>query len=76
MCRLQINLRSAAARPSDHLHYAMMAMMTMMMVMMMVLVVMTLVMMMFAILKQYDDTRPSDDLPRMIMMVMMVVNRH
>ena len=24
LCRLQINLRSAAARPSDHLHYAMM----------------------------------------------------
>ena len=55
MCRLQINLRSAAARPSDHLHYAMMAMMTLMMVMMMVLVVVlvvvTLVMMMFALLK-------------------------
>ena len=58
MCRLQINLRSAAARTSDHLHYAMMAMMTvmtMMMVMMMVLVVVfvvvTLVMMMFALLK-------------------------
>ena len=43
MCRLQINLRSAAARPSDHLHYAMMAMMTMMMVMMMVLVVVLVV---------------------------------
>ena len=47
MCRLQINLRSAAARTSDHLHYpmrmimmmVMASMMTMMMAMMMMVLV-------------------------------------
>ena len=48
MCRLQINLRSAAARTSDHLHYVMIMitmamMMTLMMTMMMAMMMMVLV---------------------------------
>ena len=60
MCRLQINLRSAAAWSSDHLHYVlrmitMAMMMAMMMMVMMMVMTMMMAMMMMVLVDIGDD---------------------